>query len=263
MSRPAADAETGVVGAVRCPVPKGLAGPAPPCCTPGIAEVRGPAACMRRDALFRRMLLVADVLAIVGAFVLTVALSRRSLQLTWAALAGVPILLVVREAHRPLRPRRDAAAQDDARRGAEAASSSRRSARWSPGWPAACSSHGAARPPRGAVPVAGAGRAADPAAARVARALALRDRARRALPVHRRRDVRRDDPLEARPATAASRPRSSRTSTSTRSRRGRPTPSPSRASPRSATSRRRSTCTARSSRRAAPTPARCSTWCAR
>jgi exopolysaccharide biosynthesis polyprenyl glycosylphosphotransferase len=60
----------------------------------GIAEVRGPAACMRRDALFRRLLLVADVVAIVGAFVLTVELSRRSLGLTWAAAAGVPILVV-------------------------------------------------------------------------------------------------------------------------------------------------------------------------
>jgi exopolysaccharide biosynthesis polyprenyl glycosylphosphotransferase len=60
----------------------------------GIAEVRGPAACMRRDALFRRLLLVADVVAIVGAFALTVELSRRSLQLTWAAVAGVPILVV-------------------------------------------------------------------------------------------------------------------------------------------------------------------------
>jgi exopolysaccharide biosynthesis polyprenyl glycosylphosphotransferase len=60
----------------------------------GIAEVRGPAASMRRDALFRRMLLVADVVAIVGAFVLTVEFSRRSLQLTWAAAAGVPILVV-------------------------------------------------------------------------------------------------------------------------------------------------------------------------
>jgi len=59
----------------------------------GIAEVRGPAACMRRDAVFRRLLLVADVVAIVGAFVLTVELSRRSLQLTWAAVAGVPILV--------------------------------------------------------------------------------------------------------------------------------------------------------------------------
>src|ERR1700691_4408418 len=34
----------------------------------GISEVRGPAAAMRRDALFRRLLLVADVVAIVGAF---------------------------------------------------------------------------------------------------------------------------------------------------------------------------------------------------
>jgi exopolysaccharide biosynthesis polyprenyl glycosylphosphotransferase len=59
-----------------------------------IAEARGPAACMRRDALFRRMLLAADVVALVGAFVLTVALSRRSLQLTWAGIAGVPILIV-------------------------------------------------------------------------------------------------------------------------------------------------------------------------
>jgi exopolysaccharide biosynthesis polyprenyl glycosylphosphotransferase len=59
-----------------------------------IAEVRGPAASMRRDALFRRMLLAADVVALVGAFVLTVGLSRRSLQLTWVAIAGVPILIV-------------------------------------------------------------------------------------------------------------------------------------------------------------------------
>jgi exopolysaccharide biosynthesis polyprenyl glycosylphosphotransferase len=59
-----------------------------------ITEARGPAACMRRDALFRRTLLVADTVAIVGAFVLTVALSSRSLQLTWASIVGVPILLV-------------------------------------------------------------------------------------------------------------------------------------------------------------------------
>jgi len=49
---------------------------------------------MRRDALFRRMLLVADVVAVVGAFVLVVELSRRSLQLTWAGIAAVPVLLV-------------------------------------------------------------------------------------------------------------------------------------------------------------------------
>jgi len=61
---------------------------------PGISEVRGPAACMRRDAVFRRMLLVADVLAIVTAFVLTIELSKRSLALTWAGIAAVPILIV-------------------------------------------------------------------------------------------------------------------------------------------------------------------------
>ncbi|HEY4811328.1 MAG TPA: exopolysaccharide biosynthesis polyprenyl glycosylphosphotransferase [Solirubrobacteraceae bacterium] len=60
----------------------------------GIAEVRGPAACMRRDALFRRLLVVADVVAIVGAFLVTVEMSRRSVQLTWAGIAAIPILVV-------------------------------------------------------------------------------------------------------------------------------------------------------------------------
>jgi exopolysaccharide biosynthesis polyprenyl glycosylphosphotransferase len=57
---------------------------------------RGPAVCLRRDALFRRALLVADVLAILGALVLTVALSSRRvpLQLTWESLVGVPLLLI-------------------------------------------------------------------------------------------------------------------------------------------------------------------------
>jgi exopolysaccharide biosynthesis polyprenyl glycosylphosphotransferase len=59
-----------------------------------ITEARGPAASMRRDALFRRTLLIADTAAIVGAFVLTVVLSSRSLQLTWAGILGVPILLI-------------------------------------------------------------------------------------------------------------------------------------------------------------------------
>jgi exopolysaccharide biosynthesis polyprenyl glycosylphosphotransferase len=59
----------------------------------GIAEVRGPAACMRRDAVFRRLLLVADVVAIVGAFVLTVELARRSLALSWVGVLLVPVLL--------------------------------------------------------------------------------------------------------------------------------------------------------------------------
>jgi exopolysaccharide biosynthesis polyprenyl glycosylphosphotransferase len=59
-----------------------------------ITESRGPEASLRRDALFRRMLLLADVVAIVGAFVLTVELASRSLQLTWAGIAGLPILIV-------------------------------------------------------------------------------------------------------------------------------------------------------------------------
>src|SRR5690349_8761851 len=60
------------------------------------AEVRGPAACMRRDTLFRRSLLAADAIAILGALVLTVVLSSRRvpLHLTWESLAGVPLLLV-------------------------------------------------------------------------------------------------------------------------------------------------------------------------
>ncbi len=62
-----------------------------------IAHVRGPAACMRRDALFRRSLLAADVVAILGALILTVVLSSRRipLHLTWESLVGVPLLLVV------------------------------------------------------------------------------------------------------------------------------------------------------------------------
>src|SRR5437868_5641820 len=58
-----------------------------------ITEARGPAACMRRDALFRRSLLAADVAALVFALTLTVGVSARSLQLTWASIACVPVLL--------------------------------------------------------------------------------------------------------------------------------------------------------------------------
>jgi exopolysaccharide biosynthesis polyprenyl glycosylphosphotransferase len=61
---------------------------------PGISEVRGPEASMCRDALFRRGLALADVLAVAGAFLLTLVLSPRSLQLTWAAIAEIPILLI-------------------------------------------------------------------------------------------------------------------------------------------------------------------------
>ena len=57
-------------------------------------ESRGPAASMLRDRIFRRMLLLADALAIAGAFVLTISLSSKSLQLTWASIAALPILLI-------------------------------------------------------------------------------------------------------------------------------------------------------------------------
>jgi len=59
-----------------------------------ISESRGPAASMLRDSIFRRTLVVADALAILSAFLMTIALSAKSLQLTWATVAGLPILLL-------------------------------------------------------------------------------------------------------------------------------------------------------------------------
>ncbi len=60
----------------------------------GLREGRGPSVCMRRDALFRRVLLAADLLAVVAAFVLTVSLSHRAVGLTWYGLAALPIIVV-------------------------------------------------------------------------------------------------------------------------------------------------------------------------
>jgi exopolysaccharide biosynthesis polyprenyl glycosylphosphotransferase len=59
-----------------------------------VAEVTGPTASRLRDSFFRRALLTADAFAIATAFVLTMGLSSRSLQLTWASVLGLPILLV-------------------------------------------------------------------------------------------------------------------------------------------------------------------------
>jgi exopolysaccharide biosynthesis polyprenyl glycosylphosphotransferase len=59
-----------------------------------IAESRGPTASKRRDSLFRRMLLLADAVAIVGAFLLTIVLSSKSIHLTWASIVALPVLLV-------------------------------------------------------------------------------------------------------------------------------------------------------------------------
>jgi exopolysaccharide biosynthesis polyprenyl glycosylphosphotransferase len=49
---------------------------------------------MRRDALFRRLLVVADVGAIVGAFVLMMVFSHRVVALSWAGLVGLPVVVV-------------------------------------------------------------------------------------------------------------------------------------------------------------------------
>jgi exopolysaccharide biosynthesis polyprenyl glycosylphosphotransferase len=59
-----------------------------------ITEAHGPAASMRRDALFRRMLLAADIVAIAGTFLLMTRLSSRPLQLTWLSIAGLALLLI-------------------------------------------------------------------------------------------------------------------------------------------------------------------------
>jgi exopolysaccharide biosynthesis polyprenyl glycosylphosphotransferase len=61
-----------------------------------LREARGPSACLRRETLFRRSLLVADTTAILAALILTVELSTRGvpLQLTWESLVGVPLLLI-------------------------------------------------------------------------------------------------------------------------------------------------------------------------
>jgi exopolysaccharide biosynthesis polyprenyl glycosylphosphotransferase len=49
---------------------------------------------MRRDALFRRSLAIADVLAVVAAFVATLILSHRRLDVTWGSIGEIPILLI-------------------------------------------------------------------------------------------------------------------------------------------------------------------------
>jgi exopolysaccharide biosynthesis polyprenyl glycosylphosphotransferase len=49
---------------------------------------------MRRDSLFRRSLALADVLALVGAFLLTLLVTPHEMTLGWATIAEIPILLV-------------------------------------------------------------------------------------------------------------------------------------------------------------------------
>jgi exopolysaccharide biosynthesis polyprenyl glycosylphosphotransferase len=59
-----------------------------------ITETRGLAANLSRDALFRRSLLVADAIAIVGAFVLLASVSSRALELSWISVGGLLAMLV-------------------------------------------------------------------------------------------------------------------------------------------------------------------------
>jgi exopolysaccharide biosynthesis polyprenyl glycosylphosphotransferase len=60
---------------------------------PAIPARRGPAACLRRDALFRRALLAADVLALLASFALTRALSTGGAASWWlAAVAAATIV---------------------------------------------------------------------------------------------------------------------------------------------------------------------------
>jgi exopolysaccharide biosynthesis polyprenyl glycosylphosphotransferase len=59
-----------------------------------ILEARGPAASMLRDALFRRMLLAGDVLAVVLAFAFAIELSGGRLHLARICLAGLPLVVL-------------------------------------------------------------------------------------------------------------------------------------------------------------------------
>src|ERR1700760_323729 len=58
-----------------------------------ITEARGPITSLRRDAIFRRMLVLADVAAVVLAFAITLALIP-SLGLTTASFVCLPLILL-------------------------------------------------------------------------------------------------------------------------------------------------------------------------
>ena len=59
-----------------------------------ILETRGPAASLARDSIFRRMLLGADILAIVAAFAVAIEISGGRLHLGRICLAGLPLVLL-------------------------------------------------------------------------------------------------------------------------------------------------------------------------
>jgi exopolysaccharide biosynthesis polyprenyl glycosylphosphotransferase len=58
------------------------------------AETRGLVENRSRESLFRRALMAADVVAIVGAFVVLAAVSEKALQLTWVSVCGLLALLL-------------------------------------------------------------------------------------------------------------------------------------------------------------------------
>jgi exopolysaccharide biosynthesis polyprenyl glycosylphosphotransferase len=59
-----------------------------------IAEARGPAGSRRRDALFRRSLAGADVIAVLAAYALMIDVSAQALRLTWALPLTLPLALL-------------------------------------------------------------------------------------------------------------------------------------------------------------------------
>jgi exopolysaccharide biosynthesis polyprenyl glycosylphosphotransferase len=77
-------------GRLREPAPR----PLPAVGSKRAGQLRGPAVGVRRDALFRRMLLAADTVAILAAFAITAAISPGSAAVAWAGLAGTPIVLL-------------------------------------------------------------------------------------------------------------------------------------------------------------------------
>jgi exopolysaccharide biosynthesis polyprenyl glycosylphosphotransferase len=58
-----------------------------------ITEARGPAASLWRDSLFRRLLLCADLLAMLAALLVTVRLAPGSLRLRWESLLALPMAM--------------------------------------------------------------------------------------------------------------------------------------------------------------------------
>jgi exopolysaccharide biosynthesis polyprenyl glycosylphosphotransferase len=58
-------------------------------------DVRGPAASVRRDALFRRGLVLADILAFMAAYALALAVPGGKTALSWGIVIGIPVIVVV------------------------------------------------------------------------------------------------------------------------------------------------------------------------